>query len=79
LHFHGAINGETFSHIAIMKKFKINGENARKYIKKAENKWQYDLISVEIGNKDSEDIKRVEKEIAEKIQIAISKNYRKRK
>ena len=73
LHFHGAINEETFSHIAIMTKFKINGENARKYIKQAENKWQYDLISEEIGNKDPEDIKRVEKEIAEKIQIAISK------
>jgi hypothetical protein len=56
-----------------MTKFKINGENARKYIKKAENKWQYDLISEEIGNKDPEDIKRVEKEIAEKIQTAISK------
>jgi hypothetical protein len=56
-----------------MTKFKINGENARKSIKKAENKWQYDLISEEIGNKDPEDIKRVEKEIAEKIQIAISK------
>ena len=73
LHFHGAINGETFSHIAIMKKFKINGENAGASIKKAENKWEYDLISEEIGNNDPEGIKRVSKEIAEKIQIAISK------
>lgn len=73
LHFHGAIIGETFSHIAIMKKFKINGENAGGAIKKAENKWEYDLISEEIGNNDPEGIKRVSKEIAEKIQIAISK------
>ena len=73
LHFHGAINGETFSHIAIMKKFKINGENAGASIKKAENKWEYDLISEEIGYNDPEGIKRVSKEIAEKIQIAISK------
>ncbi|HKG87113.1 MAG TPA: cupin domain-containing protein [Nitrososphaeraceae archaeon] len=73
LHFHGAIIGETFSHIAIMKKFKINGENAGRAIKKAENKWEYDLISEEIGNKDPESIKRIAKEIAEKIQIAISK------
>jgi hypothetical protein len=56
-----------------MKKFKINGENAGGAIKKAENKWEYDLISEEIGNKDPESIKRVAREIAEKIQIAISK------
>jgi quercetin dioxygenase-like cupin family protein len=73
LHFHGAIIGETFSHIAIMKKFKTNRESAGGAIKKAENKWEYDLISEEIGNKDPESIKRVAKEIAEKIQTAISK------
>jgi quercetin dioxygenase-like cupin family protein len=73
LHFHGAINGDTFSHIAIMKKFKTNGVGAAGSIKRAENKWEYDLISEEIGNKDPESIKRVAKEIAEKIQIAISK------
>jgi quercetin dioxygenase-like cupin family protein len=74
LHFHGAINGDTFSHIAIRKKFKANGES----IKRAENKWEYDLISEEIGNKDPEGIKKVAKEIAEKIQMAISKNYKMR-
>jgi quercetin dioxygenase-like cupin family protein len=73
IHFHGATNGDTFSHIAIMKKFKTNGADVAGSIKRAENKWEYDLISEEVGNKDPQGIKRVAKEIAEKIQVAISK------
>jgi quercetin dioxygenase-like cupin family protein len=73
LHFHGAVHGETFSHIAIRKKFKTNGTNDAESFKRAENKWEYDLISEEIGNSDSEGIKRVAKEIVQKIQNTISK------
>jgi quercetin dioxygenase-like cupin family protein len=73
LHFHGAVAGETFSHIAIRKKFKTNGINDAESLKRAENKWEYDLISEEIGNSDPEGIKRVAKEIVQKIQNTISK------
>jgi quercetin dioxygenase-like cupin family protein len=73
LHFHGAVAGETFSHIAIRKKFKTNGINDSESLKRAENKWEYDLISEEIGNSDPEGIKRVAKEIVQKIQNTISK------
>lgn len=73
LHFHGAIIGaEDFSHIAIRNMYKSNtsdGETKRR----AENKWEYDLISEEIGSKDPEAINKIAKEIAKKIQMVISK------
>jgi quercetin dioxygenase-like cupin family protein len=72
LHFHGAIRGqENFSHIAIRKMYKANG--TAETVKRAENKWEYDLISEETGNKDPQEIKKIAAEIAEKVQIAISK------
>ena len=73
LHFHGAVDGNTFSHIAIRKKFKTNGASGAESVKRAENKWEYDLLSQEIGNSDPEGIKRAAKEILQKIQTAISK------
>ncbi|MDQ3868748.1 MAG: hypothetical protein M3250_04220 [Thermoproteota archaeon] len=72
LHFHGAVNANTFSHIAIRKKFKTNGASGAESVR-AENKWEYDLISHEIGNSDPERIKEVAKEILQKVQTAISK------
>lgn len=72
LHFHGAIKrGENFSHIAIRKMYKI--DKTAKTIKRAENKWEYDLISEETGNNDQQEIKKIATEIAKKVQIAISK------
>jgi quercetin dioxygenase-like cupin family protein len=73
LHFHGAISGdENFSHIAIRKMHKADSTDGT--ISRAENKWQYDLISEEIGSKDAEKIKKIAKEIEKKIRAAISKN-----
>lgn len=75
LHFHGAIKGQNFSHIAIRKMYKLNNtvNSDGTTIKKADNKWEYDLISEEIGNKDPLAIEKIAKEIAKNIQIAISK------
>jgi hypothetical protein len=71
LHFHGAIrSGEDFSHIAIRKLYKI--DETRGSIKRAENKWEYDLIYEEKGTRDPEVIKRITNEIAQRIQTAIS-------
>ena len=75
LHFHGAIKGgENFSHIAIRKIYKING--TAESVRRAENKWEYDLISEETGNKDPQEIKKIAADIARKLQNAISKKLR---
>jgi quercetin dioxygenase-like cupin family protein len=71
LHFHGAIRGENFSHIAIRKMYKM--DNTAETIKRAENKWEYDLISEETGNNDPQEIKKIATEISKKVQIAVSK------
>jgi len=73
LHFHGAIRGGNFSHIAIRKIHKETRADNND-IKRAENRWVYDLISEEIGNTDPQAIEKIAKEIAEKIQMAVSKN-----
>jgi hypothetical protein len=52
-----------------------NGTNGAASVKRAENKWEYDLLSKEIGNSDPEGIKRAAKEILQKIQTAISNKF----
>lgn len=77
LHFHGAIEGEDFSHIAIMKMYRTDKE--KDLSKRAVTKWEYDLIRQEITNKDEhseEVIKNIEKEIEGRIQMAISEKYK---
>jgi quercetin dioxygenase-like cupin family protein len=71
LHFHGAIRkGEDFSHIAIRKLHKTDPTTGS--IKRAENKWEYDLIPEETGVRDPEAINRIADEISRRIQTAIS-------
>ena len=71
LHFHGAIRkGENFSHIAIRKTYKVDESTLS--VTRAENKWEYDMISKETNTKEPEIIKRITNEIADKIQVAIS-------
>jgi hypothetical protein len=41
-------------------------------IKRAENKWEYDLIPEETGVRDPEAINRIADEIAQRVQTAIS-------
>ena len=74
MHFHGALNGQDFSHIAIMKMYKVNKEEKR-VLDRAVTKWEYDLLSQEIhnGKETSEmDIMTAQEEIQAKIQMAIS-------
>ena len=71
LHFHGAIReGEDFSHIAIRKMYKVDETTGS--TKRAENKWQYDMICEQTGTKDVEVIKRISNQIAQIIDTAIS-------
>ena len=78
IHFHGALNGQDFSHIAIMKMYKVNKEEKR-VLDRAVTKWEYDLLSQEIhnGKETSEmDIMTAQEEIQAKIQMAISKKLK---
>ena len=78
IHFHGALNGQDFSHIAIMKMYKVNKEEKREQ-DRAVTKWEYDLLSQEIhnGKETSEmDIMTAQEEIRAKIQMAISKKLK---
>ena len=78
MHFHGALNGKDFSHIAIMKMYKVNKEEKR-VLDRAVTKWEYDLLSQEIHNgKDTSemDIMTAQEEIQAKIQTAISKKLK---
>ena len=72
IHFHGAASKEEFSHIAIRKMYKVNGIKGE--ITKAENRWEYDLISEETGIRDPGMIKKRGKELAKKIEKAIDKS-----
>jgi hypothetical protein len=71
LHFYGAIReGEDFCHIAIRNMYKIDEKmDARK---RAENKWQHEMIRAETGSEDPEVIKRISNEISQTIHTAIS-------
>ena len=75
LHFHGAIRGENFSHIAIRKIHKENRVNGNA-IQRAENRWVYDLISEEIGNADPQAIKKTAEEMSRKDTNGYLKEFR---
>jgi hypothetical protein len=58
LHFHGAIRkGEDFSHIVVRKLYKVDESTLS--VTRAENKWEYDMISKETNTKEPEIIKRI--------------------
>lgn len=59
-----------FSHIAVRKLYKV--DESTRSVTKAENKWEYDMVSKETNTKEPEIIKRITNEIADKIHIAIS-------
>lgn len=65
IHFHGAINREEFSHIAIMNMYKFN-QSTRK---RSTTKWEYDLLLNIAPN---------EKKAAEKFMIAAQEEIRER-
>ena len=76
MHFHGAIReGEDFCHIAIRNMYKIDEKTGAR--KRAENKWQPDMIRAETGSEDPEVIKRISNEISQTIHTAIPQKLQK--
>jgi quercetin dioxygenase-like cupin family protein len=72
IHFHGALK-EDFSHIAIMKMYKLIGDE-KSMLKRSVTKWEYDLLREE--NQDEKKttegfINIIQREIQETIQRAI--------
>ena len=49
--------GEDFSHIAVRKLYKVDESTLS--VTRAENKWEYDMISKETNTKEPEIIKRI--------------------
>jgi quercetin dioxygenase-like cupin family protein len=66
-HFHGAIPNEDFSHIAIRQMYFF--DESTKRTRRAENKWENDLIFEKTGHHDSS----LRNEIADKIGQSIQK------
>jgi quercetin dioxygenase-like cupin family protein len=75
IHFHGALNGEDLSHIAIMKMYKLNRDE-KSMLKRSVTKWEYDLLREENQNEKKtaeSSINTTQREIRERIQMAISR------
>jgi quercetin dioxygenase-like cupin family protein len=73
IHFHGAIDKEEFSHIAIMNMYKFNTR------KRSTTKWEYDLLLNIVPNEKKAAEKfmiAAQEEIRERIQAAISKKLK---
>lgn len=75
IHFHGALNGEDLSHIAIMKMYNLSGDE-KSVFKRSVTKWEYDLLREE--NRNERDVVEnfivaAQREIRGKIQTAITK------
>lgn len=75
IHFHGAIDKEEFSHIAIMNMYKFN-QSTRK---RSTTKWEYDLL-LNIAPKEKKAAEKfmiaAQEEIRERIQTTISKKLK---
>jgi quercetin dioxygenase-like cupin family protein len=72
IHFHGALNREEFSHIAIMNMYKFSQSTC----KRSTTKWEYDLLlNIAPNEKKAAEkfMMAAQEEIRERIQTAISK------
>lgn len=69
MHFHGAASKEEFSHIAIRQMYFL--DNSTKKIRRAENKWENDIILEKIGDLDSSSRREIADKIGLKIENAI--------
>lgn len=71
-HFHGAASKEEFSHIAIRQMYFL--DNSTKKIRRAENKWECDIIFEEKGDLDSSSRHEIADRIGRILQDVIHKN-----
>jgi quercetin dioxygenase-like cupin family protein len=72
MHFHGAASREEFSHIAIRQMYFL--DNSTKKIRRAENKWESDIILEKMGNLDSSSRRETADKIERIIQDVIYDN-----
>lgn len=72
IHFHGAIPKKDFSHIAIRQMHTF--DSSTKKIRRAENKWENDLILENIGKPDFSLRDAIARKIEDKIKMAIQRD-----
>lgn len=72
LHFHGALPGQNFSHIAFRKMFEPQYRSLKNHSGRTQTKWGYEIIAEELDLKDPLIISKKLKEVSEKIRDAIS-------
>jgi len=72
MHFHGAASKEEFSHIAIRQMYFL--DDSTKKIRRAENKWESDIILEKKGDLDSSSRRKIADKIGRIIQDLIHNN-----
>jgi quercetin dioxygenase-like cupin family protein len=72
MHFHGAASKEEFSHIAIRQMYFL--DNSTKKIRRAENKWESDIILEENADLDSSSRREIADKIGRIVQDVIYNN-----
>lgn len=72
MHFHGGASKEEFSHIAIRQMYFF--DNSTKKIRRAENKWENDIILEKKGNLDSSSRREISDKIGKTIQSVVHNN-----
>jgi quercetin dioxygenase-like cupin family protein len=68
LHFHGAISGQNFSHVAIRKLYVSSAASPSNKSRKSQTKWAFDIIAQDLKSEDK-------MSVAEKVSI-VSKKVR---
>ena len=72
MHFHGGASKEEFSHIAIRQMYFF--DNSTKKIRRAENKWESDIILEKKGDLDSSSRREISDKIGKTIQSVVHNN-----
>lgn len=72
MHFHGAASKEDFSHIAIRQMYFL--DNSTNEIRRAENKWESDIILEKYGTLDPSSRHEIEDKIERVLQNVITNN-----
>jgi mannose-6-phosphate isomerase-like protein (cupin superfamily) len=72
MHFHGGASKEDFSHIAIRQMYFF--DNSTKKVRRAENKWENDIILEKKGDLDSSSRREISDKIGKTIQSVVHNN-----
>jgi len=72
LHFHGALVGQNFSHVAIRKLYITSEVSPSNEYRKSQTKWAYDMIAQDANSKDELSVAEKVKLVSRKVRDIIS-------